>query len=216
MILDSTVTRSVLTTAGLGAIILAFQINGYNFDSRAENPFTTTPALTTIATSTRAVITPGVTSSSVNQTSLSAMPRFTGFPPGANPFRPATQRPELSTAAAIGIGSGSVIALIGLVAFVTFCFLKRRKRRARGFRRRQVTNEKESLGNPEYGEKSLTINKNSVLVRERDGGQTKEPLEMLTEAEARELSSQTPPLELDSGIPAVKERLIQTNQTTQE
>jgi hypothetical protein len=159
--------RSVLTTAGSEAMIVAFPINGYNFASRAQIPFTT-PSTTTIATSTVAAHTRTAIPTSVNQTSSSSSANHfsTGFPPGVNPFKLATapNSSRLSTAAAIGIGSGSVIALIRLVAFVAFSFLTRKKRRARELRRRQMTSEKESLGNPDHGEKCLTINNNNVLL----------------------------------------------------
>jgi hypothetical protein len=198
-ITGTSASRTVISSvSGTGAKVFAYPLNGFNFAPRAQILLTTTTELSMIPASTGSAI-----PTSVTQTSDSSQPSVTGFPSSSNPFQDVGRMKGsgISTGAAIGLGSGAVIGLIGLIAFVAFCFSKRKRRRAMEHRRRQMINKKESFRNLENGHGNWEVNTKSALVVELDSNDNEKPSEMSNVAEARELSSQTSPLELDGERP---------------
>ncbi|EPE25427.1 hypothetical protein GLAREA_01339 [Glarea lozoyensis ATCC 20868] len=164
-------TRVITTTATNGGALVAYPIKGYKFASLAA---------TTI----------GSTSSNNGAPTLASFSSVAiatqSSPAGTQNAKP------LSTAAAIGIGCVAVTAVVLLISIIAFCLLKRRKRKASVISAEKVAEPIEGLNGDINLEQACGPNAHEL-------GQSKQLSEMHSEREIRELSSQTPPLELESG-----------------
>jgi hypothetical protein len=178
----SSTNQFVTTTVGLGAKIVAVPMNGYKFSSSSAAP-------TGILVSSS---TPAPNSALVSSTSAISLPTI--VPSVAS--KQALQ--GLSTATAAGIGIGAAVGIFGLVAFVIAFFFMRQKKQQRN----RIIAQQTSFENLEkrgvYAAAAPTF---APVVTSRDY-YNKAPLEMSTEVEARELSGEMSPVELDGeGLP---------------
>ncbi|EPE25428.1 hypothetical protein GLAREA_01340 [Glarea lozoyensis ATCC 20868] len=176
--------QNLTTTVGLNGLdasAVASPINGYKFGAPSVSVTnTSTPStLTTNAMSVPRTISTVIASSNIQTISTrSPNSQPTEFPEN----RPKTPVPKLSTGAGVGIGSSAVIGLLAFIALIGVCFQKQRRKQM------QYTNEKECLEKQSGGAAIHQLSSNK-----------EESSEMPAHVEAKELSSQTSPLELDSG-----------------
>jgi hypothetical protein len=166
---------------GLDASAVASPINGYKFGAPgvSVNNTSSQPVIATYGISFRETTATVTQSNDVKTTSTrSSNLEPTDFPETP----PKTSALKLPTGAAIGIGSSAVIGLLVVIALISFYFRKQKRKQ------RQYTNEKECLEKQDGGAAIQQLCSNQ-----------EERSEMPTHVEAKELSSQTSPLELDVG-----------------